>query len=395
MFDFATLITDLAWPITILIAWFGGELGHRWLRLPRISIYAVVGFVLAPSQAGLLTSPSPDSMLLLANIAFGLILFEAGHRLNLRWLHVNRWIGVMAIAEASLTFAAVYLVSMGFGTSTTTALLLAALAMATSPATVIRVINEQRSSGQVTERALHLSALNCVLAVFAFKVVVGLVVFRTSGNLWQAVHSSLTALSVSVLFGSLLGVTMPALLRMVGRANRDSTLAFAIAVIFLVVLTHSLKLSPVLATLTFGLVVRHRQIVLNPSQRGFGALGDILSVVLFVFIATTLEWQKVVAGIGFGIAIIAVRFLAKMLGITLFAWFSGISLRKGILSGVAMMPISAFVILVLEQTRHLGIDLVDQLAPLAAVALLLEIIGPVLTQRALIWAHEAQATEES
>jgi hypothetical protein len=36
--------------------------------------------------------------------------------------------------------------------------MLASLSMATSPATVVRVINEQRSSGQVTERVLHLCA---------------------------------------------------------------------------------------------------------------------------------------------------------------------------------------------------------------------------------------------
>ena len=45
---------------------------------------------------------------------------------------------------------------------------------------------------------------------------------------------------------------------------------------------------------------------------------------------------------------------------------------------------SAFVILLLEQTRHLGFDLVDQLAPLAAATLLLELIGPIVTQRALM-----------
>ena len=40
------------------------------------------------------------------------------------------------------------------------------------------------------------------------------------------------------------------------------------------------------------------------------------------------------------------------------------------------MPISVFVILLLEQTRYLGIDLIDQLAPLAAATLLLEVLGP-------------------
>ena len=181
---------------------------------------------------------------------------------------------------------------------------------------------------------------------------------------------------------------MPTTLRTIRRTSQDSTLAFAIALIFLVALTHSMKLSPILAALTFGLVTRHRHIVLNPSRRGFGALGDLLSVFLFVFIAATVEWRQVVSGIGLGIGIIAVRQVAKIVGISAFAHVSGISWRKGFLIGIAMTPISTFVILVLEQTLHLGIDLVGQLAPLAAAALTLDIVGPILTQRALVWARE-------
>ena len=394
MIELTTFLTEIAWPVTLLVAWLAGEIGHRWAKLPRISAYAVVGFIFAPSQAGLLPGAQPVTVLLLANIAFGLILFECGYRINLAWLRTNPWIAVTSVVEAALTFLAVYLLVLWFGQPTTTALLLAALSMATSPAAVVRIVNEQRSSGQVTERVLHLSALNCVLAVLTFKVVVGLLVFRTSGNIWSATDNSLLVLVASWLLGAIAGALVPALLRFTKRTTYDSTLAFAIAVICVVALTHSLKLSPVLAALTFGLVARHRRMVLNSSQRGFGALGDLLSVLLFVFIATVPDWRQVIAGVGLGFAIITVRQVAKLCGVGLFAHLSGISWRKGLLVGVAMAPISAFVILVMEQTRYLGINLVDQLAPLAAAALTLEIFGPILVQRALIWAHEVPQAKE-
>lgn len=267
--------------------------------------------------------------------------------------------------------------------------------MATSPATILRVINEHKSSGQVTERVLHLSVLNCVFAVLVFKVIVGLVIFKTSGNLWDASYNGLVVLIISAALGVGFGIFIPAVLRKTKRLHQDGTLAFTIAVVFIVALTHSLKLSPVLATLTFGLVVRHRRIILNASQHGFGALGDLLSVILFVFIAATIEWRQVVAGVGLGLAIIFVRQFAKIIGIGIFARVSGISWRKGALIGMATMPISAFVILVLEQSRYIGIDLIDQLAPLAAAALTLEIIGPLFIQRALIWAHEVPEIKEN
>ena len=188
--DFLMNTSELAWPFVIALAWVIVEFGYRWTRLPRISIYGLIGFLLANAQIGFSQHTANDAILLLANVAFGLILFEFGYRINLRWLRVNPWIGVTGLVEATATFAAVYFVAQWYGTSAMNALLLASLAMSTSPAGVLRVINEQRSSGQVTERILHLSAINCVLAVFAFKVIVGFWVFQSSGNLWQASSNS-------------------------------------------------------------------------------------------------------------------------------------------------------------------------------------------------------------
>lgn len=395
MIDVSPFLADIAWPFTIFIAWVAGELGYRLAKLPRISVYALVGFLLAPTQSGLLPESQASNMLLLANIAFGLILFECGYRINLHWLRANPWIAVSSLAEALLTFVSIYFLVTWFGHSTSTALLLAALSMATSPATIVRVINEQRSSGQVTERMLHHSAMNCVLAVFVFKVILGLVVFQTSGNVWSAMYSSLVVLAASVLLGALAGVLVSALLRFTKRTSQDSTLAFTMATICLVALAHSLKLSPVLVALTFGLSVRHRRIALNASQRGFGLLGDLMSVLLFVFIASTVQWQQVLAGMGLGLLIIAVRQIAKTVGIGLFAHASGISWRKGLIIGTATIPLSAFVILVLEESRYLGINLLDPLAPLAAAALTVEVLGPVVIRRALIWAREVPDNQEA
>ncbi|HEX7648499.1 MAG TPA: cation:proton antiporter, partial [Noviherbaspirillum sp.] len=165
MMDLLPVAADLAWPIAVAIAWIAGEFGHRWTGLPRISIYGITGFILG--QSGLLAQSGRDAVMLLANVAFGLILFEFGYRINLRWLRLNPWLTVTGVVESVGTFIAVYLLAQWFGVPIVAALLLASLAMSTSPAAVLRIVNEARSSGQVTERALHLSALDCVLAVFA------------------------------------------------------------------------------------------------------------------------------------------------------------------------------------------------------------------------------------
>jgi len=278
--DFLLAVSQLAWPFALAIAWVAGEFGHRWTGLPRISIYGLVGFVFANVGTGLLPDTEGGTFMLLANVAFGLILFELGYRINLHWMRLNPWIAVTGVVEAATTFAVVFFVADWFGAPPLAALLLGSLTMATSPAGILRVVNEQSSSGQVTERVLHLSALNCVLAVFAFKVIIGIGVFQTSGSLLHATWSSLVVLGMSAMLGALFGIAVPGLLRRLGNLARDATLAFAIAVILLVAITFAFGFSPVLATLTFGLVARHRRVTLSQTQRNFGVMGDLLTVVL-------------------------------------------------------------------------------------------------------------------
>jgi Kef-type K+ transport system membrane component KefB len=261
--------------------------------------------------------------------------------------------------------------------------------MATSPATVVRVINEQKSSGQVTERALHLCALNCVLAVFAFNASVGLWIFRTFEDVGEALWHSLVVLGVSAFTGAVFGLVVPAVLHTLGKLAYDATVAFALAVILLVAITYTLELSPVVATLAFGLVTRHRRVAFSQAERNFGALGELLTVVLFVFAASTLDWQKVLAGGAMAVVLVLARLLAKLLGVTAFAHLSGISWRKGALTGVALAPLSVFVILLIEHARHAGVQVVEELRSIAAVTMLLEVFGPIILQRALVWAREA------
>jgi Kef-type K+ transport system membrane component KefB len=389
MQEFLSVLTSLAWPFAITLAWLVGEFGQRWTGLPRISFYGLVGFILAAPQLGILPLPEGGTTLLLADVAFGLILFELGYRINLRWLRTNPWIGVTGLFEAGLTFVGVYLVANAFGAALIDRLMLASLSMATSPATVVRVINEQKSSGQVTERALHLCALNCVLAVFAFNATVGLWIFRTFEDVGDALWNSLVVLGVSAFTGAVFGLVVPGVLRLLGKLAQDATVAFALAVILLVAITYALGLSPVVAALAFGLTARHRRVAFSQAQRNFGALGELLTVVLFVFAASTLDWRRVWAGAALAIALVFVRLLAKTAGVTAFAHLSGISWRKGALTGVALTPLSVFVILLIEHARHAGVQVVEELRAVAAVTMLLEVFGPIILQRALVWAREA------
>jgi Kef-type K+ transport system membrane component KefB len=199
----------------------------------------------------------------------------------------------------------------------------------------------------------------------------------------------MAALAISAATGAFFGVAVPALLRRLGNVSQDATVAFALAVILLVAIAHALRLSPVVAALAFGLMARHRRVAFSQAQRNFGALGELLTVVLFVFAASTLDWRRVWAGALLALALVLVRLLAKTAGVTAFAHLSGISWRKGALTGVALTPLSVFVILLIEHARQAGVQVVEELRAVAAVTMLLEVFGPIVLQRALMWAREA------
>lgn len=98
--DLATLPYQLVWPFSLALTWMLGEILYARTGLPRISIYGIAGFVFGKHAASYLSPADAEILLLIANLAFGLILFELGYRINLRWLQRNPWLLLTALVEA-------------------------------------------------------------------------------------------------------------------------------------------------------------------------------------------------------------------------------------------------------------------------------------------------------
>ncbi len=392
--NIAFLLQAIAWPLVLLIAWFLGELAHERWRVPRVSTYVAVGLL-----GGLVNLPGLTTDIqglpFLANVALSLVLFELGYRINLRWFRHNPWVLALGVVESAITFGAIYFVTGFFGLPEDQRLIIAALSVSASPAGVVRVANELRSAGQVTERVLHLCAINCLMAVAALKLVIGYWYLSTSGDLVLAAFGSIHVLLTSVAVGGLLGVAVPWLLRLRSTPERGVTVVFALSVLLLTTAAFGFRLSPLLAALSFGIVARERRVHLTNAQRDFGTAGDLLSVFLFVYIASLLEWATVGTGLLLGLTLIAVRGASKAVCNVAAARLSGITERKGLLTGLALTPMSAFAILLLDQSRLYGFEpAVQVLAAIAAMMLLQELLGPVVTQRALMAAQETHVTKE-
>jgi Kef-type K+ transport system membrane component KefB len=394
--DLSFLLQSIAWPLVLLVAWLLADALHARWQVPRVTSYVAVGMAAGAVHLPGLTDDI-TGLPFMANVALSLVLFELGYRINLRWFRANPWVLVAGVVESVLTFALVFWATgLLDDIRLHVRLAVAAVAVASSPAGILRVVHELRSAGQVTERVMHLTAINCLMSVFALKLVMGSRTLRVSGDWLQAAFGSIHVLGTSIAVGMLLGFLVPQLLK--GRLFRSpdgATVAFALSVLLLATTAYGLKLSPLLASLTFGIVARERRVHLTNAQRNFGTAGDLLAVFLFVYVASVLEWADVLVSLQLGLLLVVVRAFSKGAVSVATARISGISERKGLMTGLALSPMSAFVVLLIEQSGVVGFDLADQtLTAISGMVLVLELLGPVVTQRALMAAREAQVTQE-
>jgi Kef-type K+ transport system membrane component KefB len=182
---------------------------------------------------------------------------------------------------------------------------------------------------------------------------------------------------------------MPVLLRSRFTTESGLAVAFGLTVVLLTALSYSLLLSPLLAALSCGVVARERRVYLANAQRNFGTAGDALTLFLFVYIASLMSWPAVLGTLLGGVLLIAVRTAVKVGVSVALARVSGITVRKGVWTGLALTPMSAYAILLLEQSREQGFTPAPEvMAAMAGMMLLQELLGPVVTQRTLMAARE-------
>ncbi len=152
--------SELMFIVGVLLAGaLAGEFIAATTRLPRVVGYTLAGFLAAAFGHGV-TLPLSGAAQTVTDLALGLLLFEIGSRVNLRWLRRNPGLLATSLAEALLSAAAVALVLRAFDVGWPTALACALLAMPAPAAMSGRVALEMGAEGQVTQRAQLLTALN-------------------------------------------------------------------------------------------------------------------------------------------------------------------------------------------------------------------------------------------
>lgn len=381
----------ILFALTLVFAGLAGEFVFRWLRLPRITGYALIGILMGTS--GLAEANPLDSAAqnIVTDIALGILLFELGSRVRLAWLRANPWLFATSLAEAGLTAVAVQAGLVWFGVPAPAAVAAGLIAMSTSPAVVMQVTAEIRSQGQVTERLYVLTALNAIYAVLAMKFLAGWWGFDTFHDGGRALLTTLYLISGSLLMAALLAWAVHRLTRALDlREEPGAAVLFGLLLLTFAAL-HLLGLPAVLAPLLAGILLKNVDPRPRLWPRHFGTAGGVLVLLLFVLGGANLRWEDFFAGGLAGLALVGVRVLAKVVGVSLFARPSGLGLRQCLALGVALSPFSAVALALVLDFRVSHPDLGAALAPVLLSAMaVMELLGPIATQWSLRLAGEVR-----
>ena len=370
--------------LALVIAVLVGEGLVRYLRLPRIVGYVGGGLLMGPAGLNLIPELPASEWRLLVDLALGILLFELGSKVNLRWLKANLWIAFSSLLESSATFFAVFALLLWFDVAHVTAAVVASICIATSPAIVVRTAIESRAQGQVTERLLLMTALNCIYAIICHKIAVAFMYDESGTSLIHTVLPPLYLIGGSALLGWLFGNTFNIIHRHLGRHEETfSFLLFGMIAIATIVAS-TLKLSPMLILLSAGLIVRYRRHRPHTFLPHFGSAGAVLVVLMFTANGLTANLSGIRDSLMMVLLLILVRTAAKLTPVLLLARFSGINLKQGLALGIALAPMSSLTLLLTLDTAAAFPDFASGMGlVLMSCIVILELVGPILVQMAL------------
>lgn len=383
-------LPTVQWAVLLALAAAAGHLLQRRLGLPKVLGYSIIGALAGFS--GFSTTPWPLNGIGLFMVELGLsvLLFEAGGRLTLRWFRHNPMLLVQSLAEAALTYAAVYWVLQLLDIDPALRAPLALLAMATSPAVLMRVAVDVRASGPVTDRAITLAALN-TLYVLALGGVMARFPGGPASSITDAFVPVVLLLSLSVLFGAVLSLALRATLRFMSPTSENTSVALLALVAACTTVAANYGGSAPLTALLAGILLK----TLHPRPwswpRQFGTASSILTILMFVLVsmaAAQTDWNLLTLNVI--AAIVLARTLAKTLAIGLGGVGSGASLRQAFWTACAMWPMSAVALLLVSQFVQFAPALGTQVAALALpLILFMEVLGALMSTAALQRCGEA------
>jgi Kef-type K+ transport system membrane component KefB len=384
--------------LILLLGFIGARL-LKYVRLPSVTAFLLVGILIGPHVFNLVTEEIFAGADFFTNLVLGIIAFSLGE--NFRFDKIREgmkqvvWISIIAALGAwILVSAALIIYFIIIKVPLYPALVLGAAASATAPAATVLVIREYRSTGYVTELLLKVVAIDdawCL--IFAAMAIAFGNAMRAEVFDMAIIFAGLGEIFGAIIVGALLGYITSFFSRFV--TTRDELIILILGFILLNVgLSIAFKLSVLLSSMTMGLMVINRA---RENYKFFDELRSVdapLYLIFFILSGAHLDFG-ILYNMGIvGILYVLFRVIGKIYGAKIGAKISTAPKPAQDWLGLALTP---------QAGVALGIGLVAKstfpdygnfiFTIIAATTVIFELFGPLLTKYSLQKAGEIAPTE--
>jgi len=368
--------------------------GARRIGLPSVTGQILAGLLMGQAGLAIFSSEDLHGLEPLTQLALGLIAVTVGAHLNLQRLrNAERRLFYLLLTESLVTpivvFAALFVLP---ASSARLALLLAAISIATAPATIVAIVKETRSKGVFVKTLVAAVALNNMACIVLFEVA-----RNVSKAIWvggdggvplgySAAQSAMAELMIAAAIGGGVAIAMDRFARFA--IHRDNlTTGAVLALIFATGLATALDTSPLLACLVLGIV--QTNITRTRSHLVDSVFADFEPTILAIFF-TLAGLHLTTEHLGTASLMAVSYFLARALGkyaaadLAMRLAHATDRVRQNL--GIALVPqagVAVGLVIVIQNDPAFG-DIAGILsAVVLSVVLVNEIIGPILTRLAL------------
>ena len=373
--------------IILLLGLIGGEITKLSRFLPRITGYLIIGFIVGPYGFNIINSAILGNTRLFIDISLSLILFEIGRHLNFIWLKHDRGLLMMSIAESSITFSLVFILLYYFvDLMLLSSLLGATIAISTSPAIAMMVASDLSAEGPVTRRTLILTSLNNGFSLVLFTVLAPLAqVSLPQFTLKYILLNSSYCLFGSIILGMIAFKLATYVARIVGKRESNQFSLFVGAVILTLGLTQMLSLSPLLTLFVLGVAARNLDQNHVFMEIDFKRFARLFFIILFVVTGAYLKPWGIYDAAWATIVFLLLRVIGKVSGVWLYAKSCRLKTSQARALSLTLLPMGGVAVglsnRLLDFNPHFAFDLL----PIIALSIMiLNIVGPIITQYAFI-----------
>lgn len=398
--------------LSLSIAILAGLLMTRVLkvfRLPAVTAYLIAGILVGPyvlgqlnvEGVGFLTLEEVEKLSIVSDVALGFIAFSIGNEFRVKDLkQIGKKAVIVGFCEAlAATFlvsVCLIVVSLLYPETLTMAqaLTLGAISTATAPAATLMVVKQYKAKGKLVDMLLPIVALDDAIALTVFAVLFGIAKALTLNNfdLVSIIVNPLLEIVFSLILGAMIGALLNWLEKLYN--SNHNRLNITVACVFLSVALSQLHInlfgdeigfSSLLVCMMAGTVFCNLCPLSEDIMEKIDRWTNPLFALFFVISGAELELGVLtsICAVLVGIVYIAARCLGKYMGAYFGSRATHCDAEVYNNLGICLFPQAGVALGMCVQATALGQQgvLIRNITLLAI--LIYELVGPLLTKRAL------------